>query len=78
MARGKKITANKLEALGARCLAELLAGFPRPIRWCARRPSSPWRPARARRSCSPRIDKRIRTTARFKTFIDWDKRKPLV
>ena len=24
------------------------------------------------------IDKRIRTIARSKTFIDWDKRKPLV
>src|SRR4051812_823041 len=78
MARGKEITADKLEALGARRLAELLAELSTadPVVRKAAKPAlrAGQRPAKL----LAEIDKRIRTIARSKAFIDWDKRKLLV
>ena len=78
MACGKGITADKPEALGARRFAELLtelsAADPVVRKAVRLAPAADQSPAKL----FAEIDKRIRTIARSKTFIDWDKRKPLV
>jgi hypothetical protein len=78
MACGKEITADKPEALGARRFAELLtelsAADPVVRKAVRLAPAADQSPAKL----LAEIDKRIRTIARSKTFIDRDKRKPLV
>jgi hypothetical protein len=78
MARGKEITADKLEEFEVQRLAELLAKLSvtdpvvrKAVKLALAAGQSPTK-------LLAEIDKRIRTIARSKTFIDWDKRKPLV
>ena len=78
MACAKEITADKPEAPGARRFAELLtelsAADPVVRKAVRLAPAADQSPAKL----LAEIDKRIRTIARSKTFIDRDKRKPLV
>jgi tetratricopeptide (TPR) repeat protein len=78
MARGKEITADKLEALGARRLAELLAELSAADPVVRKAVKLALAAGQSPAKLLAEIDKRIRTIARSKTFIDWDKRKPLV
>jgi hypothetical protein len=78
MARGKEITADKLEALGARRLAELLAELSTADPVVRKAAKLALAAGESPTKLLAEIDKRIRTIARSKTFIDWDRRKPLV
>jgi hypothetical protein len=78
MARGKEITADKLEALGARRLAELLAELSTADPVVRKAAKLALAAGQSPAKLLAEIDKRIRTIARSKTFIDWDRRKPLV
>jgi len=78
MARGKEITADKLEALGARRLAELLAELSTADPVVRKAAKLALAAGQSPAKLLAEIDKRLRTIARSKTFIDWDRRKPLV
>src|SRR3954468_23609029 len=78
MARGKEITADKLEALGVQRLAELLAELSTADPVVRKAVKLALAAGQSPAKLLAEIDKRIRTIARSKTFIDWDKRKPLV
>ena len=78
MARGKEITADKLEALGTRRLAELLAELSAADPVVRKAAKLALAAGESPTKLLAEIDKRIRTIARSKTFIDWDRRKPLV
>jgi len=75
---GKEITADKLEAFGARCLAELLAELSAVDPVVRKATKLALAAGQSPAKLLVEIDKRLRTIARFKTFIDWDRRKPLV
>ena len=78
MARGKEITADKLEALGARRLAELLAELSTADPVVRKAAKLALVAGQSPAKLLAEIDKRLRTIAGSKTFIDWDRRKPLV
>ena len=78
MARGKEITADKLESLGARRLAELLAELSTADPVVRKAAKLALAAGQSPAKLLAEIDKRIHTIARSKTFIDWDRRKPLV
>ena len=70
MARGKEITADKLEALGARRLAELLAELFTADPVVRKAAKLALAAGQSPAKLLAEIDKRIRTIARSKTFID--------
>ncbi|MCW2241787.1 DUF6880 family protein [Azospirillum canadense] len=78
MARGKEITADKLEALGAKRLADLLAELAAADPVVRKAAKLALAAGESPTKLVAAIDKRLRTIARSKSFIAWDKRKPLV
>jgi hypothetical protein len=78
MARGKEITADKLEALGARRLAKLRAELSAADSVVRKAAKLALAAGQSPAKLLAEIDNHIRTIARSKTFIDWDRRKPLV
>jgi hypothetical protein len=78
MARGKEITADKLEALGTRRLAELLAKLSVADPVVRKAAKLALAAGENPTKLLAEIDKRIRTTACSKTLINWDRREPLV
>jgi hypothetical protein len=78
MACGKEITADKLEALGARRVAELLAELSAVDPVVRKAAKLALAAGHSPAKLLAEIDKRIRTIARSKAFIDRDKRKLLV
>jgi hypothetical protein len=75
---GRRSTADKLEALGARRLAELLAELSTADPVVRKAAKLVLAAGQSPAKLLTEIDKRIRTIARSKTFIDWDRCKPLV
>ena len=78
MARGAEITADKLEALGAKRLADLLAELAATDPVVRKAAKLALAAGESPAKLLAAIHKRLRTIARSKGFIEWDKRKPLV
>jgi hypothetical protein len=73
----KQITAEKLEKLGARRLAELLEAHGDADPVLRKKLQLVLAAAEGVTKLTAQIDKRIRALGRGKSFIDWEKRKPL-
>jgi hypothetical protein len=78
MARGKSINADSLVALGAEPLASLLIEHAAADAGLRKKLGMLLAGAKGAGTLADEIDKRLRTIARSRSFIDWDKRKALV
>ena len=78
MARTKSITSEALAALGAEALAEALIAHAATDPALRKKIGMLLAGTEGPGKLAAKIDKRIKTIGRSRSFIDWDKLKPLV
>ncbi len=78
MARTKTVTPEALAALGAEALAELLVAHAATDPILRKKLGTLLAGTEGPGKLAAEIDKRIRTIGRSRSFVDWEKRKPLV
>lgn len=78
MARVKSVTPEALAALGAEALAEVLIAHAATDPVLRKKLGMLLAGTEGPRKLAAEIDKRIKTIGRSRSFVDWDKRKPLV
>jgi hypothetical protein len=78
VARMKSITSEALAPLGAETLAELLVAHAATDPVLRKKLGMLLADTEAPAKLAAEIDKRIKTIGRSRSFLDWDKRKPLV
>ena len=78
MARTKTITPEALAALGAEALAEALVAHAATDPTLRKKLGMLLAGTEGPGKLAAEIDKRIKTIGRSRSFVDWEKRKPLV
>jgi hypothetical protein len=78
MARTKTVTPEALAALGAEALAEVLVAHAATDPTLRKKLSMLLAGTEGPGKLAAEIDKRIKTIGRSRSFVDWEKRKPLV
>ncbi len=78
MARAKTVTPEALAALGAEALAEVLVAHAATDPTLRKKLGMLLAGTEGPGKLAAEIDKRIRTIGRSRSFVDWEKRKPLV
>ena len=78
MARTKTVTLEALAALGAEALAELLVAHAATDPTLRKKLGMLLAGTEGPSKLAAEIDKRIKTIGRSRSFVDWEKRKPLV
>ena len=77
MARAKEISVDALAALGAEALAEALVVHAATDAALRKKLGMMLAAAKGAGSLAGEIDKRLKTIARSRSFVEWDKRKAL-
>lgn len=78
MARTKTVTPEALAALGAEALAEVLVAHAATDPTLRKKLGMLLAGIEGPGKLAAEIDKRIKTIGRSRSFVDWEKRKPLV